>query len=226
VAALTKLRANDAARWGLFGALAVVALGCCLLPTIRLGVGGYVGAGTSQRTYDLDRSVRLVPDLLARSLVLVVPALVALAACLGGLAYGSRRVIAIAAFAGGLALAVGAYRVETHLTFIESGAVVGCDQPCAGFVLEPEVREIQADLLRSPAGRQQGFAFTGTPYSYRAHPLGPWWVLLGTGLALGPIGGYGLARLAVRPWPAVVAVGAASFLVFAWLLLRALSRME
>jgi hypothetical protein len=42
-------------------------------------------------------------------------------------------------------------RVETHFTFIEQGAMLGCDAPCAGFVLLPATRDLRDDLRSTPA---------------------------------------------------------------------------
>jgi hypothetical protein len=50
--------------------------------------------------------------------------------------------------------------------------------------------------------------------------------LLASGLALGLLGGYAFARLAMSPWRATVLVAAVAFLVLGWLFLRGLSRME
>src|SRR6266545_439748 len=134
------LRAGEALRWAALGLLAAVVLVCCAFPTIRLGVGGFIGGGESQRTFDLDRDVALVPGLLPRSLVVVIPALALLGTAIAGLRLGSLRPVALAAFAAGVALAIAVYRVETHLTFIEHGAVIGCDHPCTGFALVPAVK--------------------------------------------------------------------------------------
>jgi hypothetical protein len=178
-------------RWAALGLLATVVLVCCALPTIRLGVGGFIGGGESQRAFDLDRDVALVPGLL------------------------------LAAFAAGVALAIAVYSVETHLTFIEPGAVIGCDHSCTGLVLGPGVHDVRQRLLQSPPGRHPGFELTGGRYGYRAHPPA-WWPLLGASIALGLVGGYALARLTLNPWPAIGVVVVAAFAVLVWLFLRAL----
>jgi len=226
VEALTVLRAHDALRWAAVGGLAVVALVCCFVPSIEIGLSGFVGAGETQRVFDAQRDVALVPGLLPRSLVIVVPALALLAASVAGLLLGSRRWVAVTAFVAGLALATACYRLETHFTAIEPGAVLGCDAPCAGFVLGPEADELRAELRRTPAGHRPDFELTGGRYGYNAHAHGAWRALLASGLALGLLGGYAFARLAVRPWPAVVVVATVALLVFVWLLLRSLSRLE
>jgi hypothetical protein len=167
-----------------------------------------------------------VPDLLPRSLLVVLPALALLGTAVAGLVYGSRRWVAVIAFAAGLTLAVACYRVETHFTFIEEGAMLGCDAPCAGFVLGPATRDVRDDLRNTPAGRRPGFELTGGEDGYNAKPLGAWRGLLASGLALGLLGGYAFARLTLSPWRAIVLVAAVSFLVFVWLFLRALGRSE
>jgi hypothetical protein len=209
-------------RWAALGLLASVVLVCCAFPTIRLGVGGFIGGGESQRTFDLDRDVALVPGLLPRSLVVVIPALALLGTAIAGLRLGSLRPVALAAFAAGVALAVAVYRVETHLTFIEPGAVIGCDHPCTGFALGPGVQDVRRRLLQSPPGHRPGFELTGGRYGYRAHPHPAWWPLLGASIALGLVGGYALARLTLNPWPAIGVVVVAAFAVLVWLFLRAL----
>jgi hypothetical protein len=50
--------------------------------------------------------------------------------------------------------------------------------------------------------------------------------LLASGLALGLLGAYAFARLAMSPWRATVLVAAVGSLVVLWLFLRGLSRME
>ena len=104
--------------------------------------------------------------------------------------------------------------------------MLGCDAPCAGFVLLPATRDLRDDLRSTPAGRRPGFELTGGDDGYYAKPLGAWWGLLASGLALGLLGGYALARLAMSPWRAVALVAAVAFLVLVWLFLRGLSRLE
>jgi hypothetical protein len=222
----SSMRAHDAVRWTAVGALAVVALVCSFLPAAHLEISGFLGAGDTQRVYGLQRDVALVPDLLPRSLVVVLPALALLGTAVAGLVYGSRRRVAVIAFAAGLTLAAACYRVETHFTFIEQGAMIGCEAPCAGFVLLPATRDLRDDLRSTPAGRRPGFELTGGDDGYNATPLGTWWALLGSGLALGLLGGYAFARLAMSPWRAAALVAATAFLVFVWLFLRGLGRLE
>src|SRR2546423_76322 len=105
VDAVTRTRVHDALRWTAVGALAVVALVCSFLPAAHFEVSGFVGAGETQRVYDLQRDVAFVPDLLPRSLVDVLPALALLGTAAAGLIYGSRRRVAVIAFAAGLTLA-------------------------------------------------------------------------------------------------------------------------
>lgn len=223
---VTRTRAHDALRWTAVGVLAVVALVCSFLPAAHLEVSGFLGAGETQRVYDFQRDVAFVPDLLPRSLVVVLPALALLGTAAAGLVYGSRRWVAVIAFAAGLTLAAACYRVETHFTFIEQGAMLGCDAPCAGFVLLPATRDLRDDLRSTPAGRRPGFELTGGDDGYYAKPLGAWWGLLASGVALGLLGGYAFTRLAMSPWRATVLVAAVAFLVLAWLFLRGLSRLE
>jgi hypothetical protein len=222
----TRTRAHAALRWTAVGAFAVVALVCSFLPAAHLAVSGFLGAADAQRVYDLQRDVAFVPDLLPRSMVVVLPALALLGTAAAGLVYGPRRWVAVIAFAAGLTLAAARYRVETHFTFIEPGAMLGCDAPCAGFVLLPTTRDLRDDLRSTPAGRRPGFELTGGDDGYYAKPLGAWWGLLASGLALGLLGGYAFARLAMSPWRATVLVAAVAFLVLVWLFLRGLSRME
>jgi hypothetical protein len=221
---VTRTRGDDAAlRWTAVGALAAVVLVCSFLPAANLEVSGFVGAGKTQRGYNLQRDVALVPDLLPRSLVVVLPALALLGTAAVRLVYGSRRWMAVIAFAAGLTLAVACYSIENHFTFIERGTVVGCDTPCAGFVLLPAIRDLRDDLRNTPAGRRPGFELLGTENSYYAKPHDAWWGVLASGLALGLLGGYSLARLAVSPWRATVLVAAVAFLVLVWLVLSGLS---
>jgi hypothetical protein len=206
--------------------LAVVALICCFLPAAHLEISGFIGAEEAQRGFELRRDVAFVPDLLPRSLVVVLPALALLGAAAAGLLYGSRRWVAAIAFAAGLTLAVACYRVETHFTFIEQGAMLGCDAPCAGFVLLPATRDLRDDLQNTPAGRRPGFELTGGDSGYYAKPLGAWWGLLASGLALGLLGGYAFARLALSPWRAAALVAVAAVMVLVWLFIRGLGRLE
>jgi hypothetical protein len=117
-----RTRGDDALRWTAVGTLAVVALVCSFLPAAHLEVSGFVGAGETERVYDLQRDVALVPDLLPRSLVVVLPALALLGTAVAGLVCGSRRWVAVIAFVAGLALAVACYSVEMNFTFIEGAA--------------------------------------------------------------------------------------------------------
>ena len=108
-----------------------------------------------------------------------------------------------------------------NFTFIEG--VRGCDAPCAGFVLLPAVDDLRDDLLSTPAGRRPDFELTGTANSYNAKPFAAWWGLLASGLALGLLGGYTLARLVISPWRAAALVAAVAFLVLVWLVFSGLS---
>src|ERR1051325_6696073 len=127
-----RARGTDTVRWTVVGTLAAVALVCSFLPTVHLEVAGYVGAGSTERVYDLQREVALVPGLLLRSLVIVLPAVALLGTAVAGVVYGSRRWVAVVACAAGLTLAVACSSVETHFPFIEQGTMLGCDAPCAG----------------------------------------------------------------------------------------------
>jgi hypothetical protein len=220
---VTQARAPDALRWTAVGALAVITLVCSVLPAAQLEVSGFIGAGETQRVYDLQRDVALVPDLLPRSLLVVLPALALLGTAIAALVYGSRRCVAVIAFAAGLTLAVACFSVEMRFTFIGEGTVVGCDTPCAGFVLLPAINELRDDLRSTPAGRRPGFDLLGTENSYYAKPHAAWWGVFASGLALGLLGGFALARLALSPWRAAVLVAAAAFLVLVWLVLSGLS---
>lgn len=219
-------RASDAFRWVAVGVLAVVAVVCSFLPAVHLEVSGFLGAGDTERAYHLQRVVAFVPGLLSHSLVVVLPALVLLGTAVAGVLYGSRRWVAAIAFVAGVTLAIACYGVETRFTFIEQGAMLGCDTPCAGFVLLPAVRDLRDDLRSTPAGQQPGFELTGGENGYYAKPLAAWWGLFASGLLLGLLGGYAVARLAVSPWRAVAFVAAAAFLVIVWLFLQALSGLE
>ena len=68
---------DDALRWTAVGTLAVVALVCSFLPAAHLEVSGFIGAGETERVYNVQRDVALVPDLLPRSLVVVAVVLMA-----------------------------------------------------------------------------------------------------------------------------------------------------
>ena len=216
-----RTRGDDALRWTAVGTLAAVALVCSFLPAAHLEVSGFLGSGETQRVYDLQRDVALVPGLLPRSLVVVLPALVLLGTAAAALVYGSRGWMAVVAFAAGLSLAIACYSVETNFTFIEG--MRGCDAPCAGFVLLPAIGDLRDDLLSTPAGRQPGFELTGTENSYYAKPFDAWWGLLTSGLALGLLGGYVLARLALTPWRAAVLVAAVAFLALVWFVFSGLT---
>ncbi|HEX3226951.1 MAG TPA: hypothetical protein VHQ89_12715 [Gaiellaceae bacterium] len=219
-------RRPDALRWTTVGMLAVVALVCSVLPAVHLELSGFIGAGETQRVYHVQRDVAFVPDLLSHSLVIVLPALALLGTAVAGFVYGSRRWVAVIAFVAGLTIAVACFRVETHFTFIEQGAVIGCDMPCAGFVLLPAVRGLQDDLLSTPAGQQPGFELTGGENGYYAKPLDAWWGMLASGLMLSLLGGYAVARLATSPWRASAFVAAGAVAVIIVLFLQALGRME
>jgi hypothetical protein len=218
-----RLRANHALRWLAVLGLSATALVCALLPSIRLGISGYVGAGAAQRTYDFDRDLALVPDLLPHSLVLVVPAALLLVAAAAGIAMGSRSLAVVVAAVAGVALLLGAWRVDDSLAPIERGGVLGCDRPCAGFVLQPAVRALHEEALRTAQARQPGFAFLGAENGYRARGLGPWAVLIRASVALALMGGFALARVRLRPLPAAAVVAVLALLVWGWLVLRSLS---
>jgi hypothetical protein len=224
VAVVTRIRAPDALRWATVGALAVVALVCSFLPVARL----YVSGG---RAAHLQRDVAVVPDLLPRSLLIVLPALALLGTAAAGLVYGSRRWVAVIAFAAGLTLAVTCWSVEAHFTYGDPTGMTSCDAPCAGFVLLPATRDLRDDLLSTPAGRRPGFELTGGEDGYNAQPLGgdwhgAWLVLLASGTALAILGSYALVRLALSPWRAALLVGVIAFLFFVFWVLWASSQLD
>ena len=156
---VSRTRAHDAFRWTAVGVLAVVALVCSFLPAALLEVSGFLGAGETQRVYDLQREFAFVPDLLPRSLVVVLPAVALLGTAAAGLVYGSRRWVAVIAFAAGLTLAAACYRVETHFTFIEQGAMSAATR-----------RAPASSSSRLPATCATTCGHTsGTPTGLRAH---------------------------------------------------------
>jgi hypothetical protein len=168
----------------------------------------------------------LVPDLLPHSLLLVAPAALLLAAGAAGVVAGSRSLVVVTAAIASVALLLGAWRVDDGLAPVEGGGVLGCDDPCAGFVLDPALRDLSRDTLRTPQARRPGFELLGGPNAYRARALDPWVVFLRASVALALIGAFALARVRLRALPAAAAVAVLALLVWGWLVLRGLAGLE
>jgi hypothetical protein len=181
--------------------IAVVVAGAALLaalalPGIEIAVSGAIGAGAEQRSYEFTRTLRLGGQIRLESLAIVLSGSVAILAGLAGLGRRHTRVAAVALVVVATLALVQAFAISTQL--YTGAGMRTCPAPlesCAGSVLAPPVRELQADVLAHPPG--SGFELTARE-GYAAAPLAGFKLVELVVCALAVLGWYACARLVTR----------------------------
>jgi hypothetical protein len=222
---LGRLRAHHALSWSAIGLVGVILAVACLLPAFELRIGAYVGAGSTQESFDYSHRVTAIGTSW-RGVLLVVAGLAVVAAGGAGAVLGVRPWLVV----GSAALAVGllALAIDTQgrLDWAEGAAVIGYESPHGGPLLQPALDELKADARRSPEARDPGWTLTGGEDGYAGRSLRGWKVFLWGSVVLAWLTAYRVARLVVRPLRSVVVVAVLTVGVLVWLVLRSLSGLE
>ena len=102
--------------------------------------------------------------------------------------------------------------------------VIAYESPHGGPLLQPALDDLKAEARASPEARNPGWTLGGE-HNFSSRGLTAWRVFLWATLALLWLTGYRLSRLALRPLASVSLVAAATAAIFAWLVLRSLTRL-
>jgi hypothetical protein len=218
-----RLRGHHAASWAAIGAAGGAIVVASLLPAIRIGIGGFVGAGATQRSFRYEAEASFAGDLRPYGLVPLVVGLLLVGGAVLGILRGSRPWLVAGAFA--LAVVLGLFVLWSSEQIVwTDGGVIGYESP--QLLVQPALDELQDEARRSPEARNPGWELSGGEHGYAARGLAGWHVLPYAALALLWLTGYRLARLFLRPWASVWLVIGTTAFVLVWLVFRALSRSE
>ncbi len=197
----------------------------CLLPAFELRIGAYVGAGSTQESFDYTDRLTIAGSSWHGAL-LVVAGLAFVAAAATGIALGSRTWLVLGSAALAVALLALAIDTQGRLDWAEGSGVIGYESPHGGPLLQPALDELKADARRSPEARNPGWTLTGDEDGYAGRSLRGLKIVLSASIVLTWLTGYRVARLRVGPWASVVLVAALTFATLVWLFLRSLSGLE
>jgi hypothetical protein len=209
------------------GAIAIAAGALCVacfLPSFRLAIEAFIGAGAEQRGFRYERDVSIVPDsgAVGFSVLSLGLALVGL-----GIAAAMRRLpvwSSVAAFVIALVLLLVAFDTEDRrLGWPGAHGVIGHEEPNAGPLLGKPFEELKRSARQSPEGAEPGWTLSGSAHGYAARGLAGWHIFLWTTLSLCWLTGYGLARLRLGPWVSGLVVVFATVGILIWLVLRGLA---
>jgi hypothetical protein len=144
-----------------------------------------------------------------------------------GIVAGSRPWLVVTSFTAAVALALLVFDTEDQRLFWAGpGGVVGYESPHGGPLLQPALDELHAEARASREARLPGWELTGGEYGFSSRGLTAWRVFLWSALALLWLTGYRLSRLAFRPLASVSLVAVATVVIFVWLVIRSLARLE
>jgi hypothetical protein len=221
------VRREDRRFWIACLAAGVLVLVGCVLPTIEVGQGAFIGAGDTQRSFDYDRSVRFATYSEPGAILFVLGGIALIALAAAALVRGSTPVLVLTAAVLSFAFVVEAARIGDELRWVRSG-VYSCEEgrleDCAPFVA-PAVRELQADIQEQPEAADPEFELLARE-GYRARGKAGWSLIVWASVVLALLTAFRAFRLVLRPvWAgAAVTIGALVFL--AVLLLKSLEGLE
>lgn len=226
-----QLRGTDVLGWAATGVAAAAVVVASVLPAVGLAIHAYIGAGATQRTFRYARDFSFAGDLRWLGLVPLVAGLLLLAAATLAVDRGSRAWIVLGSFT--VALGLGWFALATSERLGGEAHAVGEYHGVHG-VLQPGLRELQAEARRWPEARDPGWTLIGeesadaSANGYSADGLAGWKVLAAATIVLLWLTAYRVARRRLRLGArgSIVAVSSATVVSWAWILLRALNRSE
>ena len=221
-----RLRRRDVLSWSAVGIAAAALVVSCFVPSLKVAIEAFIGAGNDQRVFRYERELALAdggwPGPMA-----VVAGLALVTAAVTGILVGSRPWLVVASFAVAVALALLVFDTEDQrIDWAGHAGVVGYESPHGGPLLQPVLDELQAEARASPEAHRQGWELTGGEDGFSSRGLTAWRVFLWSALALLWLTGYRLCRLALRPFASVSLVAAATVVIFVWMVIRSLMHLE
>jgi hypothetical protein len=206
------------------GALVVVG---CVLPTIEIGTGAFIGAGNEQVGFDYNRTLRFATYLTPGSLLFPLGGVALVLIALAGLRRGSHPALVLVAAAISAAFLGQLIRIDEELQWADGVGVVGCDagdlESCAPFVA-PGVRDLQRDIRSRPEASRAGFELIDDN-GRRARGRSGWPVLIWASIVLAVVTAYRAFLLVLRPAWAGVAVAICVLVVLLYLVAEALESL-
>lgn len=199
-----------------------------LLPGVVLHLSGYIGAGSTQQSFDFDRTIALASQHSWRSFALPAAGLSIVILAAFGVAVPRARP-SFVVVAGIAAAALIHFEQTTEFTDYGEGGVYACDRAtahdpgaCSGALLRPAFRDFAEDIRSSAVGRRRGFVLQdGYRAKARAVKVVEWSLV-----AVLLVAAYASIRIVRRWWTALLLLVAATIVVLAWLAWRSLSRLE
>jgi hypothetical protein len=220
-----RLRAHHALSWSAIGLGGLVLGAACLQPAFELRIGAFVGAGSTQRSFDYAHRLTVAGSSW-RGALLVVAGLAFVAAAAVGVARGSRAWLVLGSAALAVALLALAIDTQGRLDWADGAGVIGYESPHGGPLLQPALDELKADARRSPEARDPSWTLTGGEHGYAGRGLRGWKIVLSASVVLAWLTGYRVARLRLGRWASVGLVAGLTFATLVWLVLRSLGGLE
>jgi hypothetical protein len=222
-----RLRRRYVLSWAAISMAAAALVAACLVPSLEIAIGAFVGAGDEQRTFRYERSLTLAFDAGWPGPLAIVCGLALVAAGLTGMVKDSRIWLVVASFAVAVALGLLVFDTEDQrLQWAGASGVIGYESPHGGPLLQPALDDLKAEARASPEARDPGWELTAGEHGFSSRGLAAWRLFLWSTVALLWLTGYRLARLALEPWVSVFLVAGVTAAFVVWLVLRALSRLQ
>src|SRR3954452_11458702 len=222
-----RLATRDVLSWSAVGIAAAVLTLSCFAPSLKIAIEAFIGAGDEQRGFRYERELAIALDGGWPGPMAVVAGLALIAAAVVGILIGSRLWLVVASFAVAAAIGLLVFDTEDQrLRWAGDAGVVGYESPHGGPLLQPALDDLKADARASREAQRPGWELTGGEDGFSSRGLKAWRLFLWSALALLWLTGYRLSRLALRPLASVSVVAAATVLIFVWMFLRGLARLE
>jgi hypothetical protein len=213
--------------WAAVSVAAAAVVVACFLPAFELAIGASIGAGASQESFDYERRLSIATDAAPFGLLPLLGGVFLLAAGIVGAIRRPPAWLVVTTFVVALGLALLVFDTEDQrLQWAGSGGVIGYESDHGGPLLTPGLDDLHEAAAASPEAQRPGWELLGGEHGYSSRGLGAWRVFLWSTLALAWLTGYQLARLRLRPLASALLVAGVSVVVTAWLVLRALTRLE
>jgi hypothetical protein len=215
-------RAEDRRFWLVCAIAGVLLVLGCVLPTIEVGQGAFIGAGEEQRGFDYNRTFRFVTYFEPGALLFLLGGAGLIVLGLVGSVRGTRALLVVVAAVLSAVLVGEVVRIGDELQWDDTG-VYGCDEPleaCVPFIA-PAIRELQEDIQQRPEAADPEFELLARD-GYRARGKLGWQVIVWTSIVIAAVTAFRAFQLALRPRWAGVAVALCGLVVLLVLFLRAL----
>lgn len=222
-----RLGTRDVLSWSAVGVAAAALVVSCFVPSLKIAIEAFIGAGNEQRGFRYERDLAIAVDGGWPGPMAVVAGLALVAAAVTGIVVGSKPWLVVASFVVTVALALLVFDTEDQrLEWTGHAGVVGYESPHGGPLLQPALDELQAEARASREASRPGWELTGGEDGFSSRGLTAWRIFVWSALALLWLTGYRLSRLALGPLASVSLVAAATTVILVWMVIRSLKGLE